>query len=45
MEELESAIKNYIEQNNQHPKPVVWVKTAEQIIESIGSFCTSISDS
>lgn len=45
VEELENAIKNYIEQNNQHPKPFVWVKTAEQIIESIGRFCKTISDS
>lgn len=42
VQELEKAITTYIEYNNTHPKPFVWVKTAEQIIESIGRFCSSI---
>lgn len=43
--ELEAAIKSYISQTNCNPKPFVWVKSAEQIIESVGRFCSSISDS
>lgn len=42
---LESAIESYIAQTNCTPKPFVWVKTAEQIIESVGRFCSRISDS
>ncbi|MDR2054500.1 MAG: IS630 family transposase, partial [Desulfovibrio sp.] len=33
---------NYIECTNQNPKPFVWTKTAEQIIESVGRFCSRI---
>jgi len=34
--ELIKAIKAYIEQHNDNPKPFVWTKTAEQIIEKVG---------
>jgi transposase len=43
--ELESAITRYISHTNENPKPFVWVKSAEQIIESVGRFCSLISDS
>lgn len=43
--ELESAIMDYISFTNQNPKPFVWVKTAEQIIESVGQFCSQIYQS
>jgi transposase len=42
VQELETTIKNYIENTNQNPKPFVWIKTAEQIIESVGRFCSQI---
>jgi transposase len=38
--ELENAIHNYIDQHNDHPKPFVWHKTADQILASVARFCT-----
>jgi transposase len=43
--ELERAIRDYLAIYNQNPKPFVWHKTADQIIESVGRFCTRINDS
>ena len=43
--ELESAIRDYLAVYNQNPTPFVWHKTADQIIESVGRFCTRINDS
>jgi hypothetical protein len=43
--EIETAIERYIEQHNDHPKPFVWTKTADQILESVARFCERISDS
>jgi transposase len=34
--ELETAILAYVEAHNASPKPVVWTKTAEKIIEKVG---------
>jgi transposase len=45
VQELEAAIESYIALTNHAPKPFVWVKTAEQIIESVGRFCSRIYDS
>lgn len=36
---LENAIRHYIEINNRDPKPFVWVKNADQILDSIQRFC------
>lgn len=33
--ELIAAIEEYIKENNLHPKPFVWTKTAEEIIEKV----------
>lgn len=33
--ELIQAIESYIEENNNHPKPFVWTKTADEIIEKV----------
>jgi transposase len=41
--ELEAAIKHYLQLYNQHPKPFVWTKTADQILESIARFCQRTS--
>ena len=30
---------------NDNPRPYVWTKTADQILESIGNYCTRINDS
>jgi transposase len=43
--ELESAIKSYIQQHNKDPKPFVWHKTADQILESVARLCTRTLDS
>jgi len=43
--ELESAIKAYLAIYNEQPKPFVWTKTADQILESVARFCNRISDS
>jgi transposase len=36
---LESAIRDYIDNNNQEPKPFAWTKTADEILASIARFC------
>lgn len=38
VQELEAAIKEYIEAHNENPKPFVWTKTADQILASIARF-------
>jgi transposase len=42
---LESAIRTYIDISNEQPKPFVWTKTADQILESVARFCQRISNS
>lgn len=42
---LECAIRSYIAENNAHPKPFVWHKTADEILASVASFCQRISNS
>jgi transposase len=43
--QLETAIKNYLRLYNEDPRPFVWHKTADEILESVGRFCQRISDS
>ena len=43
--ELEDAIRAFLEHHNRDPKPFIWTKTADQILESVGRFCKRISDS
>ena len=43
--ELEQAIRNYLHVYNRDPKPFVWTKTADQILESIKRFCMRTSES
>jgi transposase len=38
VEELESAIRDYIDVHNEDPKPFVWTRTADQILASIARF-------
>ena len=40
--ELEQAIRHYLKIHNDNPKPFVWHKSAEEIIESVARFCTRI---
>jgi len=42
---LEAAILDYITLSNEHPKPFVWTKTADEILASVERFCRRISDS
>ncbi len=43
--ELEAAIRRYIEVTNGRPKPFVWTKTADEILQSVARFCHRISNS
>ena len=43
--ELESAIGNWIDRCNDEPKPFVWHKTADEILETLAAYCEGISDS
>lgn len=40
---LNDAITLYIEVNNEDPKPLVWTKTADEILASIARFCKRTS--
>jgi transposase len=42
---LNADIKRWIETWNDNPRPCVWTKTADQILESIKRYCTTITDS
>jgi transposase len=37
--ELEADIRTWIDHWNDNPKPYVWTKTAEQILDTIGAYC------
>lgn len=38
VKELETAIREYIDIHNENPKPFVWTKTADEILNSIARF-------
>ena len=38
--ELQAAIAAFIKNHNKNPKPFVWHKTADQILDSVARFCT-----
>ena len=40
---LEAAIKDYLQTNNEDPKPFVWTKTADEILQALSRFCSRIS--
>jgi transposase len=42
--ELERAISAFIEHHNQDPKPFVWTKSADEILEKLGRFCKDTLD-
>ena len=42
---LEKDIRNWIAQWNTNPKPYVWTRTADQILESLAIYCQRINDS
>ena len=43
--ELKSAIDDFIQHHNRDPKPFVWHKTADQILDSVARFCKRTNDS
>src|SRR5271157_2594131 len=44
-QELKAAIDDFIEHHNRDPKPFIWHKTADQILDSVARFCKRINDS
>jgi len=43
--QLNTDIGAWIDTWNDNPRPYVWTKTADQILASIGNYCTRINDS
>jgi transposase len=43
--ELEAAITRFLAITNEQPKPFIWTKTADEILESVARFCHRISNS
>ena len=43
--ELERAIREYLAIYNEDPKPFVWTKSADEILDSLARYCATISDS
>ncbi len=43
--ELESAIRSWIATWNEDPRPFVWHRTADEILETLAGYCERISDS
>ena len=42
--ELEAAIYRYLDVTNEDPKPLVWTKTADQILASVARYCQRTLD-
>jgi transposase len=42
---LNTDIRAWIDTWNNNPKPYIWTKTADQILDSIARYCTRINDS
>jgi transposase len=43
--QLEDAIRRFVEIHNEDPKPFVWTKTADEILDSIRRYCERTNDS
>jgi transposase len=43
--ELEAAITNWVDHWNEEPKPFVWHKSADEILDTLAGYCARISDS
>lgn len=41
--QLIAAILKYLETTNQDPRPFIWTKTADEILESVARFCSRIA--
>ncbi len=42
--DLEAAILAYVAETNADPKPFVWTKTADEILDSVRRFCQRTTD-
>ena len=43
--ELVASIRTWVTNWNDDPKPFVWHKTADEILDNLASYCQRISDS
>jgi transposase len=43
--ELEADIRKWIHEWNKNPKPFVWTKTADEILDTLAAYCGRINDS
>jgi len=43
--ELETDIRKWINEWNKHPKPFIWTKSADDILETVAEYCQRIIDS
>jgi transposase len=43
--ELEADIRKWINEWNKDPKPFVWTKTADEILDTLAAYCRRINDS
>jgi transposase len=43
--ELETDIRKWINEWNKNPKPFVWTKSADEILETLAAYCQRIIDS
>jgi transposase len=43
--ELEADVRKWINEWNKDPKPFVWTKTADEILETLATYCQRINDS
>ena len=43
--ELEASITTWVDQWNEEPAPFVWHKSADEILDTLASYCARISDS
>jgi transposase len=43
--ELERDIRSWTNEWNKNPKPFVWTKTADDILDTLAAYCTRINDS
>ena len=45
VKQLNADIQDWTNNWNENPKPYVWTKTADQILDNLASYCTAINDS
>jgi hypothetical protein len=43
--ELKADVQAWINAWNENPKPFVWTKTADEILETLAAYCQRINDS